>query len=108
MRLTLQQSGDVVTGTAEIWSAVADATLPVHGQIDRDGTLTLIGSVQGTIPGGGANGHTDSVQLTSWTTAVNDSAMTGRFVQETAGWYGFEEFRFTSRLDGEISMLARQ
>ena len=108
MRLTLQQSGDVVTGTAEIWSAMADATLPVHGRIDRDGTFTLTGILQGTIPGGGADGHTDSVLLTSWTTTVSDTAMTGRFVQETAGWYGFEEFRFASRLDGEISMLARQ
>jgi hypothetical protein len=110
IRLVLQQRDDRVTGTAEIRSAFfAGDPIPVTGRADQAGTLTMTGGMHWNPPSRG-NTVTDGVDLSGWTSTIGAGAttMTGRFTQDTAGWYGFESVRFTSRLDGDIITLVKR
>jgi hypothetical protein len=107
LTLMLQQSGGAVSGTATIQSGYANATIPVTGTLDH-GALALGGEV--TIPGSGGINFTDRVRVFDWHTRVDQDGrrMTGTFQQETAGYYGVPDVRFTSVLSGEIITLARR
>jgi hypothetical protein len=108
IRLHLHQSGTAVTGTAEIASAFAIATTPVSGIVDHTGRLALSGDVS-LAPSGGIT-VTDHVRVFDWTTQIAPagSALSGQFHEETAGYYGFSDVRFTSVLECEIVTLVKQ
>ena len=105
IRLSLTQNDSRVSGTAVVANDFGVAAIEVRGSVDATGSMTLSGSSQAI----SSIGITimNEVTILNWSTQGTATAITGRFEQTTAGYYSFPEYRFTSRLQCELTALTR-